>query len=155
MLLPQTFCGGNMREGHLSIIKWKCTTVVWNAQSSFHSSVSLLVSADCSKQWFVKWMIVYNLKGSQTIQSHVSTWKCLLLTAGHSNVAGGPSVLCKISFGNLTWECCQICRLLYVSQVLLDFTQSSPRAWATEQEPCKKASKPMVLPFFPSLEPRT
>lgn len=66
------------------------------------------------------------------------TYKCLLLTAEYSDMAGEASVLCKISFCNLTWKCCQICRLLSVSQVLLDFTQSSPGARATVQEPSKK-----------------
>lgn len=56
----------------------------------------------------------------------------------YSDVAGVPSVLCKISFCNLTWECCQICRLLSVSQVLSDITQSLPGAQITVQQPSKK-----------------
>lgn len=90
-------------------------------------------------------------KALRPLHSHVSTFffhclwtkypKCLLLTAEYSDVAGVPSVLCKISFCNLTWECCQICRLLSVSQVLSDFTQSSPGARVTVQQPSKKASK--------------
>lgn len=70
--------------------------------------------------------------------SAYQTYKWLLLTAEYSKVAGVQSVLCKISFCNLTRACCQICRLLSVSQVLSDFAQSSPGAWATVQQPSKK-----------------
>lgn len=81
------------------------------------------------------------------------TYKCLLLTAAYSDMAGELSVLCKISFCNLTWKCCQICRRLSASQVLLDFTWSSPGAWATVQQPSKKSKQADGAAFLP--EPGT
>lgn len=88
---------------------------VWKALRPFHSHVSRFFSSPVHQ-----------------------TYKCLLLTAEHTDVAGVPSALWEISFCNLTWKCCQICRLLSLSQVLLDFTQNLPGAWATVQQPSKK-----------------
>lgn len=148
---------GNMREGHRSvIITSKCRTVVSNVQSSVHSSVAWPKSTDDSNQQCIWWAIVWRLKisASRVFPAPVhQTFKRLLLSAAYSDMTGKLSVLCKISFCNLTWKRCQICRLLSASEVFSDFTRSSPRAWATVQQPGKKSKQADGAAFLP--EPGT